>query len=218
MIGKVRNTIRLIARKIGRLRALSRMRRGFETRDFVRLRLRGTQVPQVSVGRGSYINDATLYCWDKAFELRIGRYCSLAAGITIIGGGEHDVGWVSTYPFIDRWRRHDLSGLRQPRFKGPVVIGNDVWIAGNVTILSGVSIGDGAVVAAGAVVTRDVPPFTIVGGVPAKPIRERFSAPVAEALTRMAWWDWERERIERNLPLMTDPATFLAKQAAKPGA
>ena len=83
--------------------------------------------------------------------------------------------------------------------KGDIVVGNDVWIGYEAVILAGVTIGDGAVVGARAVVTRDVPPYTIVGGVPAKPIRRRFDGGVIERLSALRWWDWPVERIAANL-------------------
>ncbi len=84
--------------------------------------------------------------------------------------------------------------------RGDIVIGSDVWIGYEAVILSGVTIGDGAVIGARAVVTKDVPPYTIVGGVPARPIRKRFNDSTIAALLRLRWWDWPRERIARNLP------------------
>ena len=83
--------------------------------------------------------------------------------------------------------------------KSDIVIGNDVWIGYEAVILAGVTIGDGAIIGARAVVTKDVPPYTIVGGVPAKPIRRRFSQQTIECLEKLRWWDWPRERIAKNI-------------------
>ena len=83
---------------------------------------------------------------------------------------------------------------------GDIIIGNDVWIGYEAVILAGVTIGDGAIIGSRAVVTKDVPPYTIVGGVPARPIRRRFDDETVEALLHLRWWDWDEEKIRRNLP------------------
>ncbi|MBI5204619.1 MAG: CatB-related O-acetyltransferase [Nitrospirae bacterium] len=89
--------------------------------------------------------------------------------------------------------------------KGPVIIGNDVWIGDSVIILPGVQVGDGAIIGAGSVVTKNVPPYTIVGGVPAKKIRDRFSDKIKEQLLQIKWWDWPEEKIKANREFfMTD--------------
>lgn len=106
-----------------------------------------------------------------------------------------------TFPiFFDEWEL-DAKNIRDAwDNKGDIVIGNDVWIGYEAVILSGVTIGDGAVIGTRAVVTKDVPPYTIVGGVPAKPIRKRFDDAVIERLEALRWWDWEEEKIRRAIP------------------
>lgn len=101
--------------------------------------------------------------------------------------------------------------ISQMRNASPVNIGNDVWIGQNVVILPGVTIHDGAVLAAGAVVTHDVPPYTIVGGVPAKTIKKRYSDEIVDKLLRIRWWDWLDEQIKENLELFYQPDVFLKK-------
>ena len=126
----------------------------------------------------------------------VGRYCSVAGGVRI-GEPDHPVDWLSTSPFqydVDRFGWHpaadDYEGAaeRAAFGKGPARIGNDVWIGANVTILRGVSVGDGAIVAAGAVVTKDVPPYAVVGGVPARVIKRRFDDALVAELLELQWW------------------------------
>lgn len=137
--------------------------------------------------------------WGENATLKIGNFCSIAPGVNIVLGGEHRVDWVTTYPFnvILHEYRH-LKG--HPAAKGDIIIGNDVWIGMNATILSGVTIGDGAVIGANSLVANDVEPYTIVGGNPAKPIRKRFDQQTIDKLLRIKWWDWDIEKIKRNVP------------------
>lgn len=132
---------------------------------------------------------------------QIGRYCSIASGVRV-GDPEHPTGWLSTSPFQYNSRRfgwHETAAHAYPEGgaagqgrrwnRGHAAsIGNDVWIGTNAVILRGVSVGDGAVVAAGAVVTKDVEPYTIVGGIPAKPLRKRFGDATIAELLDLAWW------------------------------
>lgn len=136
-------------------------------------------------------------------KLRIGSFCSIACGAKFLfTSANHALGSLSTYPFpifFEEWGL-DVKNIRQAwDNRGDIVIGNDVWIGYEAVILSGVTIGDGAVIGARAVVTKDVPPYTIVGGVPAKPIRRRFDDETAEKLRRISWWDWDEEKIKRNI-------------------
>ncbi len=133
--------------------------------------------------------------------LKIGRFCSISTGVTILLGGEHRYDWVTTYPF--KVVCHEARAFPiHLRSKGPVVIGNDVWIGYGATILSGVAIGDGAVIAAGSVVAKSVPPYSIVAGNPARVAKYRFSEEQIEALLDIRWWDWPFERICEAWPLL----------------
>lgn len=166
--------------------------------------------PRVSVGHGTYgIGEKTVLLFRDDDRVRIGKYCSVAYGVTIVSSGEHNYGGVANYPFAAVLNQ-DID--RDTFSKGPVRIGNDVWIGANATILSGVTIGDGAVVAAGAVVTESVPPYAIVGGVPARVIKYRFEAETIESLLRVAWWDWSPQSIRENMELFYLPVdAFLSK-------
>lgn len=136
-------------------------------------------------------------------RLVIGKFCSIACGAKFLfNSANHALGSLSTYPFPIFFEEWGLPVEDIPRAwdnHGDIVVGNDVWIGYEAVILAGVTIGDGAVVGARAVVTRDVPPYTIVGGVPAKPIRRRFSDDVIQRLLELKWWDWPVERIAANL-------------------
>ena len=131
-------------------------------------------------------------------KLKIGKFCSIAPDVRILLAGEHPTTTVSTYPFNYMFN----DGDKLPRnngSKGDIVIGNDVWIGDGVLILSGVTIGDGAVIAARAVVTRNVVPYSIVGGVPAKIIKMRFDQLTIQELIKIAWWDWPIEKINDEI-------------------
>ncbi|WP_297835604.1 CatB-related O-acetyltransferase [Pseudomonas sp.] len=150
--------------------------------------------PNLSFGVGTYgIPDVVEF--DNDSVLKVGAYTSIAAGVKILLGGEHRTDWVTTYPFpaiID-----EVSDiLDHSPSKGDVIIGSDCWICTNVVILSGVTIGHGAIVAAGAIVSRDVAPFSVVGGNPCKFIRWRFDEATRETLLRSAWWDWPVDEVK----------------------
>ena len=136
-------------------------------------------------------------------RLTIGKFCSIACGAKFLfNSANHTLGSLSTYPFPIFFEEWGLPVEDIPRAwdnKGDIVIGNDVWIGYEAVILAGVTVGDGAVVGTRAVVTKDVPPYTIVGGVPAKPIRKRFSEAVIDRLLVLQWWDWPEERIAASL-------------------
>jgi len=157
------------------------------------------------IGEFSY-GIPTVWSWGEPATLVIGKFCSFAGEINILLGGNHRVDWVTTYPFsaINQWpEAAHIQG--HPATNGDVTIGNDVWIGYRATILSGVTIGDGAVVGANALVTRDVPPYAIVGGNPAATIRMRFPDDIIKRLLEVCWWNWDVERIRRQLPLLMQP-------------
>jgi chloramphenicol O-acetyltransferase type B len=169
-----------------RLRRMDKLERAPE-----KIRL---QYPRYTVGVGTYGIPEVLEFGDDTV-LRIGSYTSIAAGVRILLGGEHRTDWLTTYPFPAM-----MKGLEDIKdyapSKGDVVIGSDCWICAGAMILSGVTIGHGSIVAAGAVVTRDVAPFSVVGGNPCKFIRWRFDEDVRQQLLDAAWWDWPMDEVK----------------------
>jgi virginiamycin A acetyltransferase len=155
-----------------------------------------------SVGRFSYASSTpTIIRNPGDGTLKIGSFCCFAPGVTIILGGEHNPDWVTTYNFdlvYDEFR--DVLGRSWT--KGDVVIGNDVWIGQNAFIRSGVQIGDGAVIGANSVVAKDVSPYSIVVGNPAREIRKRFDDETIAKLLKIRWWNWDIKRIKENMPLL----------------
>ena len=152
------------------------------------------------IGEWSYGEPEIAY-WDTGASLQVGRFCSIARGVTIYLGGEHHLEWVSTYPFSMIFT--DAGSLPgYPHTKGDVVIGNDVWIGSDSIVLSGVNIGDGAVIGARSVVTKDVKPYQVVAGNPARGIRFRFSPEQIDRLLEIAWWNWPLKRIQEAWPLL----------------
>lgn len=139
-------------------------------------------------------------------RLLIGKFCSIACGAKFLfNSANHALGSLSTYPFpifYDEWGLEGKNVADAWDNKGNIALGNDVWIGYEAVILAGVTIGDGAIIGARAVVTRDVPPYAIVGGVPARLIRRRFDDATIEALLDLRWWDWEPERIRQALPAL----------------
>lgn len=136
-------------------------------------------------------------------KLIIGKFCSVACGAKFIfNSANHTLKSLSTYPFplfFEEWESDRTKVAESWDNKGDIVIGNDVWIGYEAVIMSGVTIGDGAIIGTRAVVTKDVPPYTIVGGVPAKPIRKRFSDEIIARLLDVKWWNYSDERIKANI-------------------
>lgn len=146
----------------------------------------------------------------KARGSRVGNFCALSSGVKFSFLGKHNYNWVSTYPFYDFF---DAWGFETDVWhKGapdegaieakPIIIENDVWIASNVLIKEGVRVGNGAVVAMGSLVTKDVPPYALVGGNPAKVIKYRFTDQQISALQAAAWWNWPDGEIKKVVPLL----------------
>lgn len=182
--------------------------------------------PNIEVGDYSYYDDPAgadafernvLYHFDFVGDwLRIGRFCAIAAETRfIMNGANHRTAGFSTFPFPvfgNGWTGRFDGELEFPR-RGDTVVGNDVWIGYDTLVMPGVTIGDGAIVAARSVVTRDVPPYAIVGGNPATVMRQRFDEAVVAALLAIRWWDWPVEKITRNIAAISQ-ADLAALQAA----
>lgn len=136
-------------------------------------------------------------------KLVIGKFCSIACGAKFLfTSAHHSQKSLSTYPFpifFEEWGLPVEEITSAWDNKGDICIGNDVWIGYEAVVLSGVTIGDGAVIGARAVVTKDVPPYTIVGGVPARAIRKRFSEDTIATLQKIKWWDWPEEKLKNHL-------------------
>ncbi|GMK43503.1 acetyltransferase [Paenibacillus glycanilyticus] len=137
--------------------------------------------------------------WTENTIGTIGKFCSVSNTATIFLGGNHHYEWISTFPFTAYMTQYFTEGAYS---NGNVTIGNDVWIGHYATILSGVTIGHGAIVGTHALVTKDVPPYAIVGGNPARVIKYRFPPDVIERLLQVKWWDWEVQQIEAAVPLL----------------
>ena len=137
-------------------------------------------------------------------RLIIGKFCSIACGAKFLfNSGNHKMASLSTYTFplfFEEWDLEKENVAQAWDQKGDIIIDNDVWIGYEAVILSGVTIGDGAVIGCRAVVTKDIPPYTIVGGVPAKPIRKRFDEETIKELQKIKWWDWPEEKIAGKIP------------------
>lgn len=148
---------------------------------------------QYDVGRDTY-GTPTIFSWGEGATLKVGKFCSIAEEVKIFLGGNHRIDWITTFPFSALWpSAKDIIG--HPSTKGDVVIGHDVWIGYGATILSGVTIGNGAVIGAFSVVAKDVPPYSIVVGNPAKVVKKRFSDDKIDILQKLRWWDWENEKL-----------------------
>ncbi len=182
--------------------------------------IKGKQSPfftkDVLAGRGYKIGDYTygrpkVLHWGEDVILEIGKFCSIADDVTFFLGGNHRVDWVSTYPFnvLHQYFSNGKNISGHPASKGNIIIGNDVWIGNGASIMSGVKIGDGAVIGARSVVAKDVKPYEIVVGNPAKSIKMRFDDDTIKRLLELKWWDFSIDEINQIVPLlMTDPISF----------
>ena len=173
--------------------------------------------PNIQVGEYTYYDDidgpeqfqdhVTHHYPFLGDKLIIGKFCAIARGIEfVMNGANHRMNSVTTYPFNimgHGWEKVTPT-LEQLPFKGDTVVGNDVWIGRESVILPGVTIGDGAIVAAYSVVTRDVPPYTLAGGNPARPLKPRFDPELTQLLLAFRWWDLPSKELAATLPLLCE--------------
>ncbi len=157
----------------------------------------------MSTGKHTYGSPLIWHDHSNA-QLYIGNFCSISENVKILLGGNHRTDWVTTYPFGHAYPHifNKFNGIGHPRSKGDVIIGNDVWIGEGAKIMSGVIIGDGAVVANNSHVVKNIEPYSIVGGNPAKFIKYRFTPEQIEKLLKIQWWNWDDEKINEFTPLL----------------
>jgi acetyltransferase-like isoleucine patch superfamily enzyme len=159
----------------------------------------------LSMGRHTYGMPAIHSYPGSEAHITIGSFCSIAPDVQIINGGMHPKSWVSLFPFRIMWNLEGALEDGMPETRGDIIIGSDVWLGTGAMVLSGVTIGHGAIVAARSVVTRDVQPYAIVAGCPAKCLASRFPPEVIEQLLKIRWWDWDDARIREAVPLLSSP-------------
>ncbi|MTD46215.1 antibiotic acetyltransferase [Conexibacter sp. W3-3-2] len=175
-------------------------------------RLRGIPVApaghdpsRLTLGRHSYGDPLVLAHDGDTGRVRVGSFTSIAHGVTFVCGGNHRVDWATTFPIRARLGLPGAFEDGHPASNGDIEIGHDVWLGREALILSGVTIGNGAVVAARSVVTRDVRPYAIVGGNPAKEIRRRFDDDTVDRLLALQWWTWPDERVIAEVDRLCSP-------------
>ena len=182
---------------------------GFDTVTYVKPTIK---TPNIIVGDFTYFSDTDFekhvihqhdFYGDK---LIIGKFCQIASGVNfIMNGANHQMNAVSTFPFyiLEGWEQ-DIPPLSQMPVKGDTIVGNDVWIGQDVTILPGVQIGDGAIIGMGSTIGKDVEPYTIVAGNPAKLVRKRFDDEFILLMLKFKWWDKTIDEINSLIPLLTN--------------
>ena len=160
----------------------------------------------MTFGKYSYHANIEILWGSEESTLTVGNFCSIASGVRVFLGGNHRTDWITTYPFghVHTNVFNTFNGIGHPSTNGSVIIGNDVWIGSSVTIMSGVTIGDGAVIACNSHVCKNVEPYSITGGNPAKHIKYRFTSEQIESLLNIKWWYWDDEKINSKLNLLCD--------------
>ncbi len=157
---------------------------------------RNCVLDNAEMGIGSYINQNTVLK-----HAVIGKFCCISWNVTLYGGSSHNYNSPSMYTSY-HWKHIFGSSIQSSIEKEKTRIGNDVWIGNGAIVINGVTVGDGAIIGAGAVITKDVPPYSVVGGVPAKVLRMRFDANEIERLLKISWWKWPMDIIKANESLL----------------
>lgn len=177
------------------------------------------KAPNISIGEYTYYDDArdptgfernnVLFNYPEFGDrLIIGKFCAIAAGtVFVMGPANHRISSATTYPFNvfgGAWRENTPDHMSQLPHKGDTIVGNDVWFGRECVVMPGVKIGDGAIIAAYSVVAKDVPPYTVFGGNPARLLKRRFDDELTALLLKLKWWDFEPEKLLEYLPLLCD--------------
>lgn len=189
------------------------------------------KAPNIHVGDYTYYDDSedptqfetrnVLFNYPEYFpdQLIIGKFCSIAQGVQfMMGAANHRIASITTYPFNvmgGLWQEKTTPHISELPLKGDIVIGNDVWIGREAKILPGVKIGDGAIVGAYAVVAKDIEPYAVAVGNPARIVKKRFDDDFIADLLQLRWWDWPIEEITEFLPTLTSCDINIAKKAVK---
>lgn len=151
--------------------------------------------------RGTYFDrNVNIISWSDNYKIKVGKYCSIGRDCNFFLHANHRADWITTSSQLWGPVTPEIADLHMsmghPTCKGDIEVGNDVWIGAKSTIMSGIKISDGAIVAAGSTVTKDVPPYAIVAGNPAKVVKYRFTEEQIEKLTNIKWWDWNEDKIK----------------------
>ena len=185
------------------------------------------KAPNIEIGDYTYYDDAAgpqhfeernvLFNWPQFGDrLVIGKFCAIGSGTQfVMGAANHRLGSASTYPFAvfgGRWAQRVPPHMAQLPRRGDTVVGNDVWFGRMCTVMPGVKIGDGAIIAAHSVVARDIPPYTVAGGNPARVVKQRFDRELTAILQALCWWDLPEPELTDILPLLCEQDLALAKQ------
>ncbi len=168
--------------------------------------------PKGSVQIGKYSSGGPkILSWRSDDQLVVGKFCMFASNVIVLMGGEHDINKVTAFPLKKKLQNVENDNV-DSKSKGPVIIGSDVWVGVGAIILSGVRIGSGAVIGAGSVVVRDIPPYAIAVGNPARVVKYRFPPDQIEKLLKIRWWDWEESKIKENIDYFyQDTESFINK-------
>jgi lipopolysaccharide transport system ATP-binding protein len=157
--------------------------------------------------RGTYFDrNVNIISWSDEYNIQVGKYCSIGRDCTFFLHANHRPDWITTSSQLLGPVTPEIASMHMemghPSCKGNIIVGNDVWIGAKSTIMSGIKIGDGAIIAAGALVTKDVEPYSVVGGNPAKHLKYRFEEQQIKNLLDIAWWDWEESKIKEEAMIL----------------